>query len=404
MNLAITVKVAWRALWANRLRTMLTLLGIIIGVASVIAMLAIGNGARIAVQKRIANMGVNAIHVFPGSRKRHGVRGGRGTGIHLKEADLKAVRDLPAVSMVCPMNSGRAQVVFGSANWNTTYRGTTPEFFVIRNWPVVKGRVFTDNEVRGGANVCVLGKITAEKLFGATDPVGQTIRIRHLPFKVIGVLTEKGDSGWGSAKDDTLIMPYTTAQRKLLGIDYIQYFTVSAKRADQVEELEKQVVSVLKELHHIPPDNKDAFGAYNQAEVSRTADESMKVFEMLLGGIASVSLLVGGIGIMNIMLVSVTERTKEIGIRMAVGARARDILMQFLIESVVLCLIGGCLGVILGVAASFVMAHYASWPSVVSKGSILVALGFATAIGIFFGFYPAVRASKMDPIESLRHN
>ncbi|MBI3926184.1 MAG: ABC transporter permease [Armatimonadetes bacterium] len=406
MSLWMTIRVAWRALWTNKMRTLLTMLGIIIGVAAVITMLSIGNGAKIAVQKQIESMGTNTVHVWPGSSRRGGVRGGRGTSsLRLTVDDYLAVERLPLVARACPMINGSAQLVFGTNNWNCGFYGTTPDFVSIRNWPVDNGRMFTDLEVRAAANVCVLGSVSAEKLFGSADPVGQTIRVSHLPFKVLGVLSVKGDMGWGRSQDDTLIMPYTTAQRKLVGIDFIHYMSLSAERADQIEAIQKQVIALLEERHRVTKSNDDeeTFGAFNQAEISETANASTQVFGMLLGGIASVSLLVGGIGIMNIMLVSVTERIREIGIRMAVGARGVDILMQFLIESVVLCLIGGAIGVAVGIGASNAMASMAQWPAVVSHSSIAIAFGFSAAIGIFFGFYPALRASRLDPIEALRH-
>ncbi len=379
------------------------MLGIIIGVAAVIAMLSIGNGAKIAVEERISSMGTNTVHVFPGSSRRGGSSGGRGTGVQLTVEDWKAVASLPTVYETCPMVLGKAQVVYGSANWSTSVTGTSPSFASVRSWELESGRMFTEGEVRSAANVCVLGREVANQLFGSSDPLEEQIRVGHLPFRVVGVMTEKGESGWGSSKDDTLIIPYTTAMRKLQGTDKLSYITATAERKSQVKILEEQIVNLLNDRYRIQDPKEGGFRAYNQAEVSEVAGESTRVFSLLLGGIASVSLLVGGIGIMNIMLVSVTERIREIGIRMAVGARGIDILMQFLVEAVVLSVIGGAIGVLLGVGISMVVAHYAKWPAVVSQSSILLSFGFAAFIGIFFGFYPALQASRLDPIQALRH-
>ncbi|MCA9792437.1 MAG: ABC transporter permease [Candidatus Eremiobacteraeota bacterium] len=379
------------------------MLGIIIGVAAVIAMLSIGNGAQLAVEARIASMGTNTIHVFPGSSRRGGQHGGRGSGEQLTIDDWLAVDRLPLVAQSCPMVNGRAQMVYGSNNWSASFYGTTPNFSAIRAWPLEAGRMFTDLEVRAASNVCVLGSETAGQLFGSADPLGETIRVGHLPFKVVGLMSEKGESGWGASRDDMVLMPYTTAMRKLSGTDKLTYLTAAADRKDQVKALEEQIVNLLNDRHRVRDPDEGGFGAYNQAEVSEVAGESTRVFSLLLGGIASVSLLVGGIGIMNIMLVSVTERIREIGIRMAVGARGTDILMQFLIEAVVLSVIGGAIGIGLGVGISILVARWAEWPAVVSQSSVLLSFGFSAFIGVFFGFYPALQASRLDPIQALRH-
>lgn len=403
MTWGLTFRIALRALLRNKMRTVLTMLGIIIGVAAVISMLSIANGARANIQASIASMGVNTVNVYGGSRPRQGLRGGRGTGLQMKADDWKAVAALPTVAEACPVVQGSVQLVYGSANWGTQYTGSTPNFLVIRSWSPERGRFYTDAEVRAGAHVVVLGMEVAHKLFGATDPLDKTIRVANFPMRVIGVMEEKGETGWGTSRDDMIFMPYTTAQRKLRGNLNISSISASARRADQVAALEEQVVNLLKERYRVPPDAEDAFYAYNQAEVSKQADESTKVFSVLLGGIASVSLLVGGIGIMNIMLVSVTERIREIGIRMALGARGVDILAQFLVESVVLSLLGGAVGVALGVGVSTAVAKIAQWPALVSASSIWLAFGFSAAVGIFFGFYPALQASRLDPIQALRH-
>jgi len=399
----MTMRIAWRALLRNKVRTLLTMLGIIIGVAAVIAMLSIGNGARIAVQNRISSMGTNSVHIYGGSRPASGARQGRGTGIRMKPDDWRAIETLPTVAMACPVIEGPSQLVYGSANWGTRYTGSTPNYTTIRSWPIERGRMFTDAEVRASACVCLLGQEVAKKLFGATDPLDKTIRVGNLPFKVIGLMTEKGETGWGSSRDDIFIVPYTTAMRKLRGITTIDSISATAAREDQVSAVEEQIINLLKQRYNARPDDNDAFYAYNQAEIAKAAEESTKVFSTLLGGIASVSLLVGGIGIMNIMLVSVTERIREIGIRMAVGARGIDILMQFLVESVVLSVIGGAIGIALGIGVSVVVARLASWPAVISEASVLISFFFAAMVGVFFGFYPALQASKLDPIQALRH-
>lgn len=399
----MTFRIALRALLRNKLRTLLTMLGIIIGVAAVISMLSIANGARANIQKSIASMGTNCVHVFGGSRAKAGARGGRGSGLQMRAEDWRAVAALPTVAYACPSVNGQIQVVFGSANWNTSYTGTTPEFLTVRSWPVYRGRFFTEAEVRSGAQVVVLGKIVAEKLFGAGDPLDKVIRVGNSAMRVIGLMEEKGETGWGMQRDDTILLPYTTAQRRLKGNLWINSISASAKRADQVAALEEQVINLLKERYRVRPEEKEAFYAYNQAEASKQAEESTRIFSVLLGGIASVSLLVGGIGIMNIMLVSVTERVREIGIRMALGARGIDILGQFLVEAVVLSLLGGLLGIALGAGVSHAVAKLAEWPTVISPTSVWLAFGFAGIVGVFFGFYPAYQASKLDPIQALRN-
>ncbi len=403
MTWMLTLRVALRALLRNKMRTCLTMLGIIIGVAAVISMLSIANGAKANIEASIASMGTNCVHVFGGSRPKQGLRGGRGTGLQMRAADWRAVAELPTVAQACPVVSGSCQLVYGSANWGTNYTGTTPNFLIIRSWPVERGRFFSEDETRAGAHVAVLGTEVAKKLFGATDPLGKVIRVQNFPFEVIGLMEEKGETGWGMQRDDVIIMPYTTAQRKLKGNQWINSISASAKRADQVAALEEQVVNLLKERYRVPPEAEDAFYAYNQAEATKQANESTQVFKVLLGGVASVSLLVGGIGIMNIMLVSVTERIREIGIRMALGARGIDILGQFLVESVALSLFGGAMGVALGSLISLGVARMAQWPAVISPESVWLAFGFSAAIGVFFGFYPALQASRLDPIQCLRH-
>lgn len=398
----LTLRIALRALARNRLRTILTMLGIVIGVAAVIAMMSIGNGAKHAVESRIASMGTNTVHVFPGYRRgRH--RGSDGQGIHLKEADWKAVARLPEVVDSCPMVRGREELVYGSSNWSCPVTGTTPSYIAIRSWPIAEGRMFTESEVHAGSNVIVLGQEVRRELFGSAPALNANIRVDNLPFRVVGVLSEKGSSGFGSSKDNTSFIPYTTAMRKLRGEDRLSYLTVTAKSMDHVKRLDKLVCDFLNDRHHLVDEENGGFRAFNQAEVTEMASASTQIFAGLLLGIASISLLVGGIGIMNIMLVSVTERTREIGIRMAVGARGRDILSQFLLESLVLSIGGGAVGVALGVFVSGLIADKAGWPSIVTEASIVLAFGASVAVGVFFGFYPALSASKLDPIQALRH-
>ncbi|MEW6283922.1 MAG: ABC transporter permease [Candidatus Eremiobacterota bacterium] len=393
----MTLRVAWRALMRNKMRTLLTMLGIIIGVAAVIAMLSVGNGARMSVENQISKMGTNTIMFFPGSTRRGGIRTGQGTR-ELTLEDWQAVQTLPNVAAAAPVMRGDARVIYGAQNWPTQYYGTTSEFFYVRNWPAVAGRTFTTGEVQAGAAVAVLGKTTADNLFGAADPVGEVVRVGSVPCEVVGVMLEKGEG-----RDDLIVIPYTLAQRRMQRAAWLNQIVVSARYPDRVQATQDQVMKLLRQRHRVADDDEDAFFAFNQAEVSRTAGETTRVFALLLGSIASVSLLVGGIGIMNIMLVSVTERIREIGIRMAVGARARDILLQFLVEAVVLSLIGGLIGVMLGVGIAVVLAGVFGWPTGVSHVAILLSFTFSGMVGIFFGFYPALQASRLDPIQALRH-
>ena len=401
MNLALTCRLALRALSSNKMRTLLTMLGIIIGVGSVIAMLSIGSGAKSLIDKRIEGLGTNCVFVWPGRKKgrNRGAEGGEST---LVVKDWKALDRLPEVLTSAPIAMHFGQMVYGSANWQSSVYGTTPEYLLVRNWPVAEGRMFNRNEIASANTVCVLGVKVKQELFGSANPIGETIRIGNLPFRVIGILSEKGASSYGS-RDNVVMVPYTTVMRKLKNTQRVSYLALSARSKEEVKPLEKIAVDFLNQRYNITDPSNGGFGAFNQAEASDMADKSTKIFSLLLGGIASISLLVGGIGIMNIMLVSVTERTREIGIRMAVGARGRDILSQFLVEAVILSLLGGALGILLGGGLSHLIASYAGWPPTISTGSIIIAFGTSASIGVFFGFYPAISASRLDPIEALRY-
>lgn len=399
MTYFLTFRVALKALTRNKLRTSLTMLGIIIGVAAVVAMLSIGAGAQAAVTKSLSELGVNTVEVYPGFRRgRH--RGSSDAQRNLVLADWKAVRRLPEVKASFPEISASTQMVYGSSNWTCSVKGTSSEFFQVMNWGADRGRVLTESECNGGALVVVLGQKTTEELFGGADPIGETVRIKGFPFRVVGVLREKGGSGFGD-QDDVAVIPYMAAVTRIKGRDQLGSITLQANSDKDAEKLETAAVQFLNDRYHIT-DSEAGFQAYNQAEASSVLGDSTRVFSMLLGGVASVSLLVGGIGIMNIMLVSVTERVREIGIRMAIGARARDILTQFLTEAVVISLAGGAFGILLGAGIAHWVSTLAEWPFIVSTGAVALAFGTSAFIGVFFGFYPAYRASQLDPIEALR--
>ena len=402
MNLWFTVRIACRALLRNRLRSLLTMLGIIIGVASVISMLSIGNGAQYAMKASIEKMGTNTISINPGYRKGKN-RGAEGMGTKLVEADWLSIAGLPGIVASSPEAYTYGSIVYGNTNWNTEIEGVSEQYDLITNWPLQSGRMFNEAEVRGGNLVVVLGTEVRKELFGAADPVGQTIRVGNFPFRVIGLLTEKGDNsgGWGS-QDNRVLIPYTTLRARMTGNERFSNLIVKAETPDDVDDLAIIIKEILNSRYKVKDPEEDGFQSQTSAEATETAAESAKIFSYLLGGIASVSLLVGGIGIMNIMLVSVTERIREIGIRMAIGARGIDILSQFLVEAIVLSLIGGALGVALGTSIAVGIANMASWPAVISQSSILLAFGTSAFIGIFFGFYPALSASKLDPIDALR--
>jgi putative ABC transport system permease protein len=404
MNLLVTMKIAARALSRNTLRSALTMLGIVIGVGSVIAMVAIGQGAKAQVESQIASIGSNMLIIFPGSTTQGGVHAGAGTATTLTEDDVEAIRkDVSSVRAVAPSLRTVAQVISANQNWSTAVTGSTPEFFTIRDWPLTSGDAFTEADVAGAAKVAVLGQTVVDNLFGAQDPVGQIVRIQNVPFKVVGVLAPKGQSARGQDQDDTVIVPFSTLQKRIMGVTYVGAIMASATSAEEGPVAQDRIQRLLRQRHHIPAGQDDDFTVRNIADIAAAAEASSRVMTLLLGSIASVSLVVGGIGIMNIMLVSVTERTREIGIRMAVGARGRDILLQFLVEAVVLSLVGGLLGVIFGLIGSQLISAMVNWPTIISLSSILLAFLFSIAIGVFFGLYPARRAAALNPIEALRY-
>ncbi len=406
-RLLASLRIALRALMVNKMRSALTMLGIIIGVGAVVAMIAVGSGAKQRISEQIASMGSNLLIVLSGSSTSGGLRFGSGTVPTLTVDDAKAIlTEIPAVRYVAPTLGGGAQVVFGNQNWSTIVNGTTPEALEIREWPLSSGRSFTQQDVDGATKVCLLGKTVADNLFGGIDPIGQVIRIKMVPFTVIGVLAPKGQSTQGQDQDDTIIVPLTTAQKKLFGMQFpgmVRVMLVQARGPEVMKEAEEQIIDLLRQRHHIQPKQDNDFSVRNLTEIMSTAEQSASVMSLLLGAIASISLIVGGIGIMNIMLVSVTERTREIGIRIAVGAKGRDILLQFLIESLVLSLIGGTVGIGIGVAGTLILSSFTQWPTLFSIEAILLAFLFSGSVGVFFGFYPARKASMLNPIEALHY-
>jgi putative ABC transport system permease protein len=405
MNILNVLRVASRSLGRNKLRSILTMLGIIIGVAAVIAMLAIGQGARYSVESQIASLGTNMLIVLPFASSQGGVRFEAGTSIRLTEEDAVAIRDqCPAAQYVSPFVRTTDQVMAGDNNWRTQIQGVLPEYLTIRDWPLESGNVFTDSDVKAATKVCILGQTVVKNLFGDNaDPVGQTIRIRSLPFKVIGTMIAKGQSATGQDQDDFILAPFSTVQKKLLGITWANTIFVSAESQAAIYDAQNEITDLLRSRHRLLPWEDNDFTVRNQTDIASAAETTSKTLTVLLAAIASVSLIVGGIGIMNIMLVSVTERTREIGIRMSIGARSRDILFQFLIEATVLSLLGGLVGIGLGVGASHIISSTAGWPVLISGFSIGLSSFFAAAIGVFFGFYPARKASLLNPIDALRY-
>lgn len=406
-TLLASLRIALRALLVNKMRSALTMLGIIIGVGAVIAMIAVGSGAKKRISEQIASMGSNLIIVLSGSATSGGIRHGSGTVPTLTADDAKAIlAEVPTVRHVAPELNGIAQVVSGNQNWSTVIHGTTPEILEIRNWLLSSGRPFTQQDVDGATKVCLLGRTVVENLFGGMDPIGQIVRIMKVPFTVIGVLAPKGQSTWGRDQDDIIFVPLTTAQKRLFGMQFpgmVRTIAVQASGPEVMKEVEEQITDLLRQRHRIQPSQENDFTVRNLTEVMSSAEQSANVMSLLLGAIASISLIVGGIGIMNIMLVSVTERTREIGIRMAVGAKGKDILLQFLIESLVLSLMGGILGITIGIVGTLVLSTFTQWPTLFSIQAILLAFLFAGSVGVFFGFYPARKASLLNPIEALRY-
>ncbi len=398
------IRVAFRALGRNKLRSTLTMLGIIIGVGAVIAMVSIGQGAQATISQQIANAGSNMLYVSAGSFNQGGFRSGAGTSSTLSVEDALAIqRECSAVRLASPLVRTNAPIVFGNQNWMTSIQGVNINFPAIKLWELESGSFFTEQDESSAQRVCVLGKTVADNLFGGQDPVGQEIRIRNSPWRVIGVLKAKGQSGMGQDQDDVVIAPYTTVQKKMLGIQHIHSVMVSAVSQAASSIAEEQITELLRQRHRIPASEENDFSVRNLSDMAELANSANMVMTMLLGSIAFVSLIVGGIGVMNIMLVSVTERTREIGIRMAVGATGGDIQFQFLTEAVVLAVFGGAFGVAIGVGTAHVISNFLGWPTLVSTPAIGMAFSFAGAIGIGAGWYPALKASRLDPIEALRY-
>jgi len=404
MRVGSTFNVAFRALRRNKLRSVLTALGIIIGVGAVIAMVGIGNGAKAQVEAQIASLGQNVILIFSGSTTSSGIRTGWGGAGTLKIEDAEAIRrEVPGVAGVSEEVVSTTQVAAGNQNWFTRIYGESADYFDIRQWPLADGAPFTPQDVRSANKVCVIGRTTATQIYGNEYPVGQILRVKEVPFTITGVLTPKGLSPQGVDQDDIVIMPYTSAMKRVIGGTNLRNINVQIGDARQVEAAQQQIIALLRQRHNIRPGRDDDFTVRNQQEIAEAATATSRVMTLLLGAIAGVSLVVGGIGIMNIMLVSVTERTREIGVRMAVGAHGKDILTQFLIEAVTLSSVGGVIGIICGIGASRILSAYAHWPTLISLSSILIAFLFSAAVGVFFGFYPARQAAQLDPIEALRY-
>jgi putative ABC transport system permease protein len=404
MDIQAVVRVALRALARNKMRTALTMLGIIIGVGAVICTVAIGEGASNQVQEQIRNLGDNIVFVGAGSMSQGGVRLGSAATKTLTLADAKAIQQqVPTIARLSPGVGARVQVVYGNQNWNTRVSGVAPEFLEIRRWPVANGGSFSEREVDAAANVCLIGQTVVENLFGTKDPINKTVRIQNIPFRVIGVLASKGQSPFGQDEDDTVIMPFTTVQKKIAGIDWLQSIMCSAISPEAIDTARQQIASLLRQRHRLRPDEDDDFMIRSPNDLANAQAQAGQIMTLLLASIASVSLLVGGIGIMNIMLVSVTERTREIGVRMAVGATEQDVQLQFLSEALVLSLLGGTVGVVVGVVGSLAVTSMLQWPTRVPPQAIAIAVLFSAGVGIFFGYYPARKAARLDPIEALRY-
>ncbi len=404
MRIAATLRMALRALRRNKLRSTLTALGIIIGVGAVIAMVGIGNGAKSQVEAQIASLGQNVVLIFPGNWSSSGARSGwGGAGTMTVEDALAVGREVPGVTAVSPEVRNRQQVLANGLNWNTQILGEGTEYLDIRDWPLDDGAMFTEQDVRGAGKVCIIGKTIANQLFPNEDAVGKSLRIRNFPFKILGVLASKGLSVMGTDQDDVVIVPYTSLMKRIERRTNISSIIVQSTSPDVSDRVQRDIADLLRQRHRLAQGRDDDFTIRGQQEIANAATETTRTMTVLLGAIASVSLIVGGIGIMNIMLVSVTERTREIGIRMAVGAHGRDILLQFLIEAITLSLLGGVIGILLGVGSARLLSALKGWPLLISVSSVALAFLFSAAVGVFFGFYPARKASRLDPIDALRY-
>jgi len=400
----LTAMIALRALRRNKLRSSLTALGIIIGVASVVAMVALGNGAQARIESQISSLGQNLLTIFAGSRRAGGVNSGLGSASALTLEDADAIRrEVPDVVAVSPEDTTSAQAIANGRNWSTTIAGEAPEYLEITDWKLADGSMFTARDVRSAAKVAVIGSETAHELFGPLNPIGQTVRVKNMPFVIIGLLESKGTGMGGMNQDDRIIVPFTTAMRLLTGDKYLRSVSVQISGADRMDAAEQQITSLLRQRHRLTAGRDNDFSIFNQKQIADTVSSVTTIITLLLGAIGGISLLVGGIGIMNIMLVSVTERTREIGIRIAVGAQPADILLQFLIEAITLSLLGGTIGVLLGVGASDLVGRLTNFVPIVSTGSIILAFGVSCAVGVFFGFYPARKAALLNPIDALRY-
>ena len=398
----MTLRVAFKALARNKLRTILTMLGMIIGVAAVITMVALGSGAQAAIEDQIRGAGTNMVTVFPGSATAGGVRQGGGSSSRLSVNDAKAIRQVPEIDHVSEGIQSQQQIVVGAANWRTSVIGVNVDYTDIKSWPMKYGAFFTDYDVTSAAKVCTLGVNVAQNLFGDEDPTGAEIRIRSNVFRVLGVMAPKGASSSGQNQDDQVFAPYTTVMKKLQGNEFLNYILASARSGPEMARAAEAVAATLRAEHKIETGADDDFRVQTQDDLIATRTQATQTMTSLLAGIAAVSLLVGGIGIMNIMLVSVTERTREIGLRLAIGASGSDVLMQFLVEAVVISLVGGFLGIALGYGVSEFVRVYQNWPTMVPSESVFTSVAFSAGVGIFFGFYPARKAAALDPIEALR--
>jgi putative ABC transport system permease protein len=408
-RLLSSVRIAFRALAMNKLRSSLTMLGIVIGVASVIATVAVGSGATQRIEAQIASIGSNLIIVLPGSTTSSGLRLGSGNAVTLSEADA---RDLPGqcpdIALAAPTVRGGAQVVYGNSNWATVISGVTPDYLTIRELSIADGDMFSDQDVLGATKVALLGKTVVTNLFGGADPVGETIRIKNVPFTVVGVLTPKGQSSSGQDQDDVILLPISTAKRKIIGVksanaDAVDMIIMQAKSPGQMQAAQDEAEALLRQRHHLQTAEADDFSVRNMADLFAAQEASSSIMALMLAAVASVSLVVGGIGIMNIMLISVRERTREIGLRQALGAKTKDILTQFLVEAVTLSIAGGFVGIVVGFVASMVISSLAGWATAVGPGAVLLAVFFSALVGIGFGYYPARKAAFLDPIEALRY-